>query len=71
MLDFIPRSVSIFLTIITVPFRRLIMAFMGIMAVVNVYISRNNVNIAIIRMVNNTHADLHRYGCTSDHSVSS
>ena len=33
------------------------MAFMGIMAVVNVYISRNNINIAIIRMVNNTHVD--------------
>ena len=36
------------------------MAFMGIMAVVNVYMSRNNVPIAIIQMVNNTYLDANR-----------
>ena len=36
------------------------MAFMGTMAVVNVYMSRNNVPIAIIQMVNNTYLDASR-----------
>lgn len=33
---------------------------MGVMGVVNVYISRNNVTIAVVSMVNQTHLKLER-----------
>ena len=36
------------------------MAFMGVLGVVNVYISRNNITIAVVPMVNQTYLKLER-----------
>ena len=41
-------------------FRRFILAFMGVLAVINVYISRNNITIAVVPMVNQTYLKLER-----------
>ena len=50
--------------------RRVILALMGVMAVTNMYISRNSINIAIIRMVNTTYLDsLTDFANTSYHQA--